>query len=815
MPDPARDIAGQPETRAEESLIGKRIPKLDAPEKATGLARYIADIKLPHMLHGKILFAGRPHARIVDVETSVAEALPGVRAVITAADIELVPVGFGQDNTALKKDKVTCVRDEVAAVAADTPEIAARAVKHIRVTYEDLPVVTSPEQALAPGAPLIHQTTPDNTPFQYDYAHGDIETGVRESVVIVENTYYLQRQAHCCLGTSGIIAYFDADGRLTLYSLTQVPFSYQRDMSRIVRVAPERIRVIQPPIGGAFGSKLDVHPFEPICVFLARKTRRPVRLVFSREEEFLGMPTRQPMVIHLKSGARRDGTFTFRDVRMTLDNGGRTSWGATTPWISMRTFSSLYRVPHVRQHVDVIYTNNVYACAFRGYGNPQATFALESQVDQLAAELGMGPLEIRLKNAQEPGETTGQGMVFNTCGLRECLKTAARMADWEEKRQEAPAATGNVLARPSVTTASAGSLVRGIGMASLFHVGGGAKIYRSDGCGTILKMDDFGGVTVLTGSSDIGQGSETVVAQIVAQELGLPLSNIRVINNDTALTPWDVGVHASRTTFIADNSAMRAAREAKLKLLNAAAMRLKRRPDELELSQGKVVDRATGEPLESVGKIVRELHFGAKNELVMTTNYYEPPSVPPDDQQKGNISACYAFGTHVAEVEVDLETGVIRVIRMTAVHDVGRVINRLGIEGQVEGGVVQGMGYCLTEELKVEDGRILNPSFTDYKLCMTTDLPKLDVAFVETHDPAGPYGAKGIGESPLIPVAPAIANAVFDATGVRMTELPLTPERVLANLREAGRGTSPNRDRKGAARRSGGDIERGGSDGHG
>ena len=810
MPDLATDAVVEPETRAAESLIGKRIPKLDAPEKATGLARYIADIKLPRMLHGKILFAGRPHARIVNLDTSAAEVMPGVRAVITAADIELVPFGFGRDNTALKKDKVTCVRDEVAAVAADTPDIAARAVKHIRVTYEDLPVVTSPEQALAPGAPVIHSKTPDNMPFQYDYGHGDIETGIRESEVIVENTYYLQRQAHCCLGTSGIIAYFEADGGLTVYSLTQVPFSYQRDLSRIVGVAPERIRVIQPPIGGAFGSKLDLHPFEPICVFLARKTHRPVRLVFSREEEFLGMPTRQPMVIHLKSGARRDGTFTFRDVRMTLDNGGRTSWGATTPWISMRTFSSLYRVPHVRQHVDVVYTNNIYACAFRGYGNPQATFALESQVDQLAAELDMGPLEIRLKNAQRPGETTGQGMVFNTCGLRECLKTAARMAGWEEKRQETPVVRRDVLPGPS-----AGSVVRGIGMASLFHVGGGAKIYRSDGCGTILKMDDFGGVTVLTGSSDIGQGSETVVAQIVAQELGLPISNIRVINNDTALTPWDVGAHASRTTFVAGNSALRAAREAKLKLLKAAAMRLKRSPAELELSQGKVVDRASGEPLESVGKIIRQLHFGAKNELVMATDYYEPPSVPPDDQQKGNISACYAFGTHVAEVEVDLETGVIRVIRVTAVHDVGRVINRLGIEGQVEGGVVQGLGYCLTEELKVQDGRILNPSFTDYKLCITTDLPKLDVAFVETYDPAGPYGAKGIGESPLIPVAPAIANAVFHATGVRMTGLPLTPERVLAKLREAGQGATPNRDRNGAARRYGRDLETGGRADHG
>lgn len=779
------DLANREQRTPGQTLIGQRIPKLDAPDKATGLTRYIEDINLPRMLHGKILFANRPHARIVNIDTSAAEAMPGVRAVITATDIELVPFGYGQDNTALKRDKVMCVRDEVAAVAAETPEIAAEAVRCIRVTYEDLPVVTSPEEALADGAPVIHAKVPDNTPFHYDYSHGDVEQGIRESDVIVEDTYRLQRQAHCCLGTSGIIAHFDADGRLTLHSLTQVPFLYKHDLARIIGLPPEKIRVIQPTIGGGFGSKLDIHPFEPICVFLARKAGRPVRLVFSREEEFLATPTRQPMIIHLRSGAKKDGTFTFRDVRMTLDNGGRTSWGATTPWISMRTFSSLYRVPHVRQHVDVIYTNNIYACAFRGYGNPQATFALESQVDQLATELGMDPLKLRLKNSQDPGETTPQGMVLSTCGLKECLETSAHDAGWQEKRDRQPA----VNRQPLIGNRQS-AVARGLGMASLFHVGGGAKIYRSDGCGTIIKLDDFGGITVLTGSSEIGQGSETVIAQIVAQELGLPLANVRVINNDTELTPWDVGVHASRTTFIAGNSALRAAREARRKLLDTAATRLKRDPEELDLVDGNVVERSSAKPLESIGKIIRGLHFGrTKNELIMTTSFYEPPSVTPNEQHMGNISPCYAFGTHVAEVEVDLETGVVKVLRISAAHDVGRVINRLGIEGQVEGGIAQGMGYCLTEDLKVADGRVLNPSFTDYKLYTTTDMPELSLSFVETHDPAGPHGAKGVGESPMIPVAAAIANAVYNATGVRMTELPLTPERVLAKLK-ASRGAN-------------------------
>jgi len=764
------------------TLIGKRIPKLDAPEKAAGLARYIEDIKLPRMLYGKILFADRPHARIVSIDTSAAEAMEGVRAVLTAADIDVVPFGYGQDNTALKKDKVTCIRDEVAAVAAETPRIAAEAIKCIRVVYEDLPVVTSLDEARAAGAPVIHAKVPDNTPFRYDYSHGDVEQGIRESDVIVEETFRLQRQAHCCLGTSGIIANFDADGLLTLHSLTQVPFLYRHDIARIIGVPAAKIRVVQPPIGGGFGSKLDIHPFEPICVFLARATARPVRLVLTRDEEFMATPTRQPMVIHLRSGARSDGTFTFRDVRMELDNGGRTSWGATTPWISMRTFSSLYRVPHVRQRAEVVYTNNIYACAFRGYGNPQATFALECQVDQLADALGIDPLVLRLKNANEPGDTTPQGMILESCGQAACLKAAAREAGWEKNRRQGAETT-----RES-DTAGRSAHVRGVGMASLFHVGGGAKIYRSDGCGVILKIDDFGGITVLTGASEIGQGSETVIAQIVAEELGLPIKNVRVVNNDTDLTPWDVGVHASRTTFIAGNAALRAARKARRKLLAAAAERLGREPDELDLADGKIVERFGGEPLESIAKIIRGLHFGgAKNDLIMTTEFYEPPSAVPDDRHMGNISPCYAFGTHVAEVEVDLDTGVIKVLRITAAHDVGRVINLLGIEGQVEGGIIQGMGYCLSEELKVEGGRVLNSSFTDYKMCTTTDVPQIKTVFVETHDPHGPHGAKGIGESPMIPVAAAIANAVYNATGIRFTELPLTPERVLMKLNEAGK----------------------------
>jgi xanthine dehydrogenase molybdenum-binding subunit len=751
-----------------ESLIGASIPKIDAAERAAGRAIYIHDVELPRMLHAAILRADRVHARILSVDTSAAERLEGVRAVITAEDIDNVPFGHGHDNPPLKGDRVRCIRDEIAAVAAESEAIARKAVRLIRVGYEDLPPVLSTAEALADGAPLIHEDKKSNVAFTYEYAHGDVAKAELESDVLVEETYRLPYIAHCCLATCGIVASFDTRGNLTLHSVTQVPFLYRRDMAAIVGVPPEKIRVIQVTIGGGFGSKLDIYPYEPIAVHLARKTGRPVKLVFDRREEFVASPTRQPTEIRIRAGAKRDGTFTFRDIDFVHDNGGYTSWGATTPFVMMQSFSSLYRVPHVRMRGRVVYTNNPYAGAMRGYGNPQATFAVESTVELLAERLGMDPFELRLSNAQEPGETTGQGMVLQTCGLRECLTTTAERSGWAEKRQRTETD------RPHVR--------RGIGMASLIHVGGGAKIYRSDGCGTILEVDDFARVTLITGASEIGQGSETVLAQIAAEELGLPLDRIRVQNNDTQIRPWDVGVHASRTTFVGGNSARLAAHKARGKLLAAASDQIGVPAEELDVRRGKVVRASNGEVLIDLDKVVRSLHFSEKAEVVVTHHYYEPPSVMQTPDYKGNVSPTYAFAAQVAEVEVDMETGVVRVLRVTAAHDVGRVINRMGAEGQVHGGVVMGLGYALSEELLVEGGQVMNPTFREYKLITAPEVPEIDITFVETNDPLGPYGAKGIGEAPSICTASAVANAVRHATGGRFTALPLTPERVFMEI---------------------------------
>lgn len=775
---------------ANETLIGKRIAKLDAPEKAAGRTRYLHDINLSGQLHAKILRSTQVHAKIVGIDTAAAKKLPGVHAVITAADVPWQrPIGVAKDHLPLKKDRVRSLRDEIAAVAAETPEIAEAALRLIKVDYEPLPAVLDTEAAMRPDAPrlhgedlvwqapggrsqVLHKASEDNVAMTFEYGQGDVAAGERESAVVVEDVFWLHYVTHCCMGVSGVIAEFEANGNLLLYSNTQVPFLHKREFAEMLGIDPARIRIIQPPIGGGFGSKLDIYPFEPIAIFLAKATRRPVKLVYTREEEFAVSPTRQPVLLRLRSGATKDGKLTFRAVETIHDNGAYTSWGATTPFVMMQTFSSLYRVPHCSYRTRAVYTNNPYAGSFRGYGNLQATFAVEAHMDRLAEQLGLDPLEFRLANAQAPGEVTPQGMHFKTCGFKDCLTTAASRSDYRTKQAENRARWSD-----------ASPVKRGVGMASMLHVGGGAKIYPSDGCGTILKIDDFAHVTLITGASEIGQGSETVLAQLVCEELGLPLSAVSVVNNDTDITPWDVGVHASRTTFIAGNSAIGAARKARAKILQAAAQKAGMPQEALSLQNGFIVKGE--EKLFELGKFLRGLHFSDKAELVMTSFYYEPPSKHQDRAFKGDVSAAYAWATQVAEVEVDTQTGIVRLLKLTAAHDVGRVLNRLGIEGQIEGGIVMGQGYALTENLIVEDGVVRNPNFRDYKLVTAPEIPEMDISFIETMDGEGPQGAKGVGEAPAICIAAAVANAIYNATGVRITALPFTPERVYRALHGA------------------------------
>jgi xanthine dehydrogenase molybdenum-binding subunit len=793
---------------AELRYIGKERARPDAADKATGRAHYIHDLTRPGMLHGKIKFSEHSHGRIRHIDTSRAERLPGVRAVITGHDTPEIRHGFLRDNFALKRDKVRQYRDEVAAVAAVDPDIAAEAVELIRVEYEPLPAVFVVEEALREDAPLVHERDAAGRPRTSNLVNvtcrhesGDLAAGEQASRHVVEGEFTTQLVQQSCLGTAGCIAEFDANGNLTMWAKTQIPFLAQRHFGEALRamgLAGRNVRVIVPNLGGGFGTGLDTHAYEYIAILLAHRTNRPVKIVYEREEEFANLSPRQSARVRIAQGCDADGRLTFRRAEVEQDNGAYTSWGATYPTVMLLPATSLYRVPNVRFDARLVYTNNTYCQAMRGYGNPEMTWAIESNLDELAEAAGMDALELRTINCNRPGETTPMGLRVGSCGLAECLEKTATRLDWENKRG-----------------ARRGKR-RGVGMASLMHVGGSGRIYRSDGGGVILKLDDFGNVNVSCGGVEMGQGLHSALSLAVAEALGLPPERIIINPTDTGTCPWDVGTHASRGAFVACNAALIAAEKVRNEIFalaeelfpaeverNLARHRKSHpgyRPPEFDVAEAAKADRfelrdgflgIRGAPREpwlrvDLGRLLRSIHFrGRAGRMITAEAYYEPNSELPDWKEgKGNLSAAYAFGTQGAEVEVDEDTGEVRILRLVAVHDVGKVLNPQTLAGQIYGALAQGVGYALYEEVLTEAGRILNPGFTDYKIPSAGDLGfPIEIEFVETEEAAGPFGAKGVGEPGLVPTAPAIANAIHDAVGVRIRDLPITPEKVLAALR--------------------------------
>ncbi len=808
--------------RAQKALavVGKPIPKADAGEKVIGRSEYMQDFALPGMLHGKILYSTRAHAKILSIDTTEAEKLPGVKAVLTGYNSTEIRFGLLKDNMALKKDRVRSYRDEIAAVAATTPEIAAAALELIKVEYEDLPAVFDPEEAMKEGAPLIHETNPKGEPntdnrlrLPWKISAGDIEAGEAASAYTVEGDFETGWVTHCCMGTAGCVATFDTRENLTMYSITQIPSMAKADFQEALKAMGIRgkVRVVNTTVGGGFGSKLDTYAFEYIAILLAHRTRRPVKMLFDREEEFFATSPRQPVRAHIRIGCDAQGKLTFRDIFLLLDNGAYTSWGATTPTVMMMPATSLYEVPNVRFRATCVYTNNTYSQAMRGYGTPQLTFALESAMDMLAEKAGLDPYDLRLMNANHPNTETPQGFKVTTCGHVACLEAVADKLDWASHRAARAAAGGDggaagptgsggsAVVSTGTAAGAAGdgapipgkpSKVRGMGLACLMHVGGGAKIYKSDGCGTLIKVDYFGNVDVYSGSMDIGQGLDTILRQIVAETLGTTTDKINVIIGDTDVCPWDVGVHASRSTFIAGNSALGAAEQVKAQILTVAADLLEVPVESLDLYGGKVTCADDPEKNTAIDKILRKAHFAsAGNTMFMAAHFYEPPTDFMGGDFKGNNSMTYTWGCHGVEVEVDTQTGQVEIVRYVAAHEVGRAINPLLVKGQIYGAALQGVGFALAEEMIYDQGKLLNANFRDYKMLTAMDSLPVEPIIVEDPDAAGPYGAKGIGEPGLVPAAPAIANAIYDAVGVRMQKLPIKSEAVLAAIIEKeGRG---------------------------
>lgn len=768
----------------EHWAVGHSVARVDGREKVTGSLVYGSDFTLPGALVGKILRSPYAHARIVRIDTSGAEALPGVRAVITAADTPQRPFGFQSagnprlaDKLPLERDKVRFIGDEVAAVAAEDEDTALEALALIEVEYEELPAVFDPEEARSEGAPLIHEQIARNVIDVFDYGEGDVVAAFAEADVVVEREFFSSPVAPVPMETHQALASWDANSRLTMWASIQMPFLLRAHLAGALGIDDGDVRILKMPMGGGFGSRMEMHPLDPIAALLARKAGRPVRIVYSRREEFIGTRFRHPMRVKVRLAARRDGTMTALDMDLLTDSGAYVAQALGVARVGAVNAMTLYRIPSTRVHSEIVYTNNPYASAYRGYGNPQTTFALESIVTELADILGMDEIDLRIRNGNQPGTSTYLGQIIQSCGYAESLQRGREASNWDGIRSRRP---------------RRGNKVRGIGIGTAINVGGGARDQGdSDSSGAVVIMQDDGSVTVNTGGQEIGSGGSTVFTQIAAEELGVALDRVHIVNSDTDVMPWDIGAHAQRNVFCAGNAVRNACVEARAVLLEEIGRQFEIDPRDIVVRDDQAWATGNPTPLARIGAIARAAHFRSGGRLIWGKGFYDPPTVKTDNRGHGHKSGAYSFGAQFAEVEVDLETGAVRVLRMVGAHDIGFAINPAGVEGQIEGGMTQGFGQAMTELIHMEQGEILNPMMHSYGIPTAADAPPIVSLLIESGDAEGPYGAKGVGEITVVPTCAAIANAIHDATGVRLTRMPFTPERVYAALVEAGLAVEP------------------------
>jgi len=810
------------------STIGRSTAMIDAAEKTTGAGKYTDDLSVPGMLVGKILHSPYPHARIMRIGTSRAEALEGVVAVVTGPDAPnpfgILPVGH--DEHALALDKVRYVGDNVACVAAISESIAEKALELIDVEYELLPAYFDPEDSMNAETDLIHDNKPHNLEKDYHHVFGDPDKAFGEADCVLEARFLANEVTHAAMEPHSTLASFETDphtgepGRLIIWSSTQVPYYLQHKLSLVLDMPMQQIRVIKPLVGGGFGGKSEVIPIEIIAAVAARKAKAPVKITYTREEVFLAHRGRPRTIIDLKTGVKNDGRITAVKARVVQDGGAYCSYGVVTILYSGALLGALYDIPNIQYDGYRVLTNKPACGAMRGHGTVNVRFAFESQLDEIAAKLNIDPAEIRRRNLLKPPCITVNGLRVQSYGLPECIDQVVTRSRWSERKGDLPKS-------------------RGLGIACSHYVSGAANsIIRSDmPHSTVnIKIDRDGGVVVYTGASDIGQGSDTMVAQIAAETLGCSLGRVRVIAADTDLTPIDIGSYSSRVTFMNGNATLRAAEQVKKQIAAAAAKRMDCAPEDLvfredrvthsdnrprvsgvapaanngaDVSQPTVSGRVEGQilrgslqqkrkdegPKESMSfeeAVVAAIDFHG---ALSGTGSYAPPIEARGGKHKGagvGPSPAYSYSAQVAEVSVDEETGEVTVHKVWAAHDCGRALNPVSVEGQVIGSVWMGMGQALTEEMIWKDGMLMNPCLLEYRSPSSIESPEVEAIIVESIDPEGPFGAKESSEGSLAATIPAIANAIYNAVGVRLHESPFTPERVLAALRSKNKAKTLN-----------------------
>lgn len=760
----------------EFTYVGERIAPVDGYDRISGTADFVTDLKLPGMLHGKILRSPLPHARIVRIDTSKAASLPGVKAVITFEDTPRIPFGAMEafkDWYILAKDKVRFIGEEVAAVAAVDEYTAERALELIRVEYEELPAVFGPREAMEQGAPNINGRE-NNIVSTFKMERGDPDAAFAQADLVLEGDYYTTQVYQAYMENMAVVARAEKNGGYTMWLPIQTPNKARLSYATALGVPAESIRVIKPFMGGGFGGKMEAD-LHVVAAVLARKTGRPVRIVNSREEDMIAGNPRVPMHIHLRMGFMRNGRFAAKDVRIVAANGARTVFSPPIMSTACYRVDTLYTFENVRALGYTVDTNTVPTGAFRGFGNSQMTFALETMIDEASLRLGMDPVEMRKRNAPpSTGWTSIHGWEVGTSAFVECLDEAAKMS--------------GILARRTLGAGS-GARRRGVGLAACNHVSGNKAFFPPfDGSASIFRIGEDGMVTVFHGECDMGQGQTTIFSQMAAEALGARLSDVTIAVEDTQVAPFGLGSFATRGTTLGGMGIKKGGEAAKEMLLLAAAEHLGAEVGALETEESEAYLKADPSVRVTFAKLARDFMFSHGGMPMVAQGVWVPNTSAPDPVTKyGNISPVYVFGAHVAEVEVDTETGEIQVLDYWASHDVGRMINPMLLEGQVQGGVSMGIGWALTEDMITRDGRILNNTLLDYRIPGTKDMPRVKTHFAEPVDPNGPFGAKGIGEPALNPVAAAVANAVYDAIGIRFRELPISAEKVLAALHERDR----------------------------
>jgi len=768
----------------EYSVIGKSIAMVDAAGKTTGSGKYADDFNLPGMLVGKILHSPYPHALIKHIDTRRARELDGVVAVVTGADAPnqygILPVGH--DETALAVGKVRYVGDNVACVAAISEGIAEKALELIEVEYEPLPAYFDPEQSVKAEHDLIHENRPNNMEKDYHHIFGDPEKGFAEADYVAEARYIANEVTHAAMEPHCTLASFEIDpqtgkqGRLTVWSSTQVPYYLQHKLSLVLDLPMSQIRVIKPLVGGGFGGKSEIIPLEIIAAVAARAANVPVKITYTREEVFWAHRGRPRTIIDLKTGVKKDGRITAVACKVIQDGGAYCSYGVVTILYSGALLGALYDIPNIRYDGYRVLTNKPACGAMRGHGTVNVRFAFESQMDEIAAKIGLDPAALRLVNLLKPPAITVNGLRVLSYGLPQCIDRVITRSGWNERRGKLPKG-------------------RGLGMACSHYVSGAANsIIRSDmPHSTVnIKIDRDGGVVVYTGAAEIGQGSDTMTAQIAAEVLGCSLSRVKVIAADTDLTPIDLGAYSSRVTFMAGNATLRAAEAVKKDIISAAAQRIGCLAEEVVMRGDRVWKRGAepGEPESAVarghvdGQILRgsvlqsrkqespKTHLSFEEAVVAAidlhggltgTGSYAPPMEARGGQHKGagvGPSPAYSYSAQVAEVSVDEETGVVTVHKIWAAHDCGRALNPVAVEGQVIGSVWMGLGQALQEEMIWKDGLMMNPGLLEYRSPSSIESPEIECIIVESIDPEGPFGAKEAGEGSLAATIPAISNAI-------------------------------------------------------